>query len=57
MKRKPRYKLMMVSVWYRGTQKTIFAHVPVSEDGKYRYDYNSLAESVGARTGDTYTSG
>jgi hypothetical protein len=57
MKRNPRYKLVMVSVWYRGKQKTIFAHVPVGDDGKVRYDYNSLAESLGARTGDTYTTG
>lgn len=27
-------KLTMVSVWYKGQRKTIFAHLPVNEQGK-----------------------
>lgn len=58
MSNKPdKYKMVMVSVWFRGVQKTIFAHVPVDEDGKVRYDHSSLAASLGAKYGDTYTVG
>lgn len=49
-------KLIMVSVWFRGIRKTVFVYATVGLDGRYKYEgYNSLAKSLGAQTGDTYS--
>lgn len=49
-------KLVMVSVWFRGRQKTIFVRLPVI-NGKIYYDATILARELGARGGETFTIG
>lgn len=55
--RLPRYKFVMVSIGYRGHTKTVFCHLPVGDDGKMRFNYNDLAETIGVPRGCTYTLG
>ena len=54
-KTQPRFKLTMVSIYARGVQKTYFVHLPVSEDGKVRIDYNKF--TAGLERGETFSVG
>lgn len=55
-KTQPRFKLTMVSIYsFRGGHRTVFAHLPVGEDGKVRYDYSELTK--GLERGETFSVG
>ena len=46
--RNPRYKLTMISIWFRGQRSTVFRMLPVDEDGKVRLEnQNDLFKATG----------
>jgi len=52
----PRYKLTMVSIYsFRTGRRTVFAHLPVDEDGKVRFDCSELTKELDV--GETFSVG
>lgn len=53
-------KLTMISVTFRGRRTVMFVQAPVDDKGKTWVSYDLMhdtAAALGARTGDTFTSG